>query len=168
MITIATLSAACLLIVAAAAAGLLRVVAPQERQKLDTDVTKQQQQPDGGGESAGGEASATAKAAGAGRLLMPRGLQPEAAAVFHSSSARALYDALFRSHAAARRSLAREAFAPRRTAFVYEFMDGAGDVPTTLRRSKADCPAAEVWKGVARLYRCLQQHHQHQAELGAT
>jgi IK cytokine len=35
-----------------------------------------------------------------------------------------------------------ELFLPRRTAFVYE-LDGdafASDIPTTLRRSKADCP----------------------------
>ncbi len=34
-------------------------------------------------------------------------------------------------------------FLPRRTAFVYDLEDGeALDIPTTLHRSKADCPKA--------------------------
>ncbi|GFH06585.1 uncharacterized protein HaLaN_01239, partial [Haematococcus lacustris] len=42
-----------------------------------------------------------------------------------------------------------EQFLPRRMAFVYEFeADENGqvaDIPTTLRRSKADCPQASSW-----------------------
>lgn len=54
--------------------------------------------------------------------------------------ARALFDCIFNPA----RSKVAEMFQPRRTAFVYEFEseDPAldSDVPTTLRRSKADCP----------------------------
>jgi hypothetical protein len=39
-----------------------------------------------------------------------------------------------------------ELFLPRRTAFVYELEDGEdmSDIPTTLRRSKLDCPPVSV------------------------
>ena len=35
------------------------------------------------------------------------------------------------------------AFLPRRTAFVYDMEDSYVEIPTTLRRSKDDCP--KVW-----------------------
>lgn len=51
-----------------------------------------------------------------------------------------MYTAVFQPQ---RRSVA-EKFQPRRTAFVYELDDDEDglDIPTTLYRSKADCPKA--------------------------
>ena len=77
---------------------------------------------------------------------------------FHTSVGRAVHDYLFNRQ----RSNVREAFLPRRMAFVFQL--GAGgvgededvdellgdnggldsDIPTTLRRSKADCPQVRV------------------------
>lgn len=55
--------------------------------------------------------------------------------------ARALFDTLFNPPRAPRVA---EMFHPRRMAFVFEFdseeAEFNADVPTTLRRSKADCP----------------------------
>jgi len=62
---------------------------------------------------------------------------------FATPLGRSLYQSLFRP-AAAGRHVVREMFQPRRTAFVFESVEGASDVPTTLRRSKADCPPVQV------------------------
>jgi IK cytokine len=65
---------------------------------------------------------------------------------FETAAGRALYNAVFRPPPH-NRTLVREMFQPCRTAFVWEDAEeggGAGDVPTTLRRSKADCPPVEV------------------------
>jgi IK cytokine len=67
------------------------------------------------------------------------------AASFVGSQGRALYAALFSQPTAHQRAAAvRESFLPRRLAFVYELDGGgaAGELPTTLRRSQADCPPA--------------------------
>src|SRR5690242_7733737 len=59
---------------------------------------------------------------------------------FHTPMARILYSILF--DPPVKRSVA-EMFQPRRMAFVYELdeQDHSTDMPTTLRRSKEDCPA---------------------------
>lgn len=58
--------------------------------------------------------------------------------VFKTALARGVYAALFEPE----RVNAAEQFLPGRTAFVYELEGGAAgaDIPTTLRRSRADCP----------------------------
>jgi hypothetical protein len=78
--------------------------------------------------------------------MLPRGIakeQQQQQVQFESPQGRAVYDALFKPPLV-NRALIREMFQPRRTAFVFEFGEGAGDVPTTLRRSKADCPQVQV------------------------
>jgi hypothetical protein len=78
--------------------------------------------------------------------MVPRGIakeQQQQQMQFESPQGRAVYDALFKPPLV-NRALIREMFQPRRTAFVFEFGEGAGDVPTTLRRSKADCPQVQV------------------------
>ena len=57
---------------------------------------------------------------------------------FHTSIGRGVFDAIFNPP----KLNGSEQFLPKRTAFVYELdNDGANpDIPTTLRRSKADCP----------------------------
>ena len=57
---------------------------------------------------------------------------------FTTPLGRAVFAALFRPP----RINVSELFLPRRTAFVYELdaEPGTSDIPTTLRRSKADCP----------------------------
>ena len=57
---------------------------------------------------------------------------------FHTSIGRGIFDAIFNPP----KINVSEQFLPRRTAFVYELeIDGFNsDIPTTLRRSKADCP----------------------------
>ena len=57
---------------------------------------------------------------------------------FATPLGRAVFAAVFRPP----RVNASELFLPRRTAFVYELdaEPGTSDIPTTLRRSKADCP----------------------------
>ena len=60
---------------------------------------------------------------------------------FSSSTGRAVHDFLFGSQRRAARTSVAEQFLPRRTAFLYELEDVlAPDAPTTLRRSKDDCP----------------------------
>ncbi|KAF8058133.1 SMU2 [Scenedesmus sp. PABB004] len=105
--------------------GLDYALLHHERAKLEADKAK------------AAEAAAAAKAA----ALLPRGVAAEAAR-FTTAAGRAVYDALFRPPPA-NRALLREMFQPRRTAFVFEFGDLASDVPTTLRRSKADCPPVQ-------------------------
>jgi hypothetical protein len=102
----------------------------QERQKLESDKAK-----------AGDPAAAAAKGAG----MLPRGVAKEQQqqVQFQSPQGRAVYDALFKPPLV-NRALIREMFQPRRTAFVFEFGEGAGDMPTTLRRSKADCLQVQV------------------------
>lgn len=63
-----------------------------------------------------------------------RAPEPAAGPRFATPLGRRVFDAIFRP---ARLEIA-EHFLPRRTAFVYEL--DALDVPTTLRRSQADCP----------------------------
>eukprot|EP00775_Hariotina_reticulata_P005350 gene5350-5586_t len=91
------------------------------RQKLEVDKSKTSEE----------AAEAAAAQAAAQQALSRESLQ------FLTPQGRAVFDAVFRppQH---KRLLVREMFQPRRTAFVFEFEDGAGDVPTTLRRSKAD------------------------------
>jgi hypothetical protein len=68
---------------------------------------------------------------------------------FATPRGRAVYAALFNQPSARQRAAAiRDLFLPRRLAFVYEFDGdagggggGGGELPTTLRRSQADCPA---------------------------
>ena len=57
---------------------------------------------------------------------------------FITADGQAVYNALFRTFKAP----ASEMFLPMRTAFVYDLEehDSSTDVPTTLRRSKEDCP----------------------------
>ena len=69
----------------------------------------------------------------------------KAPARFETPLGRAVYEAACKPPPN-RKALIREMFLPRRTAFVYDFdpETGGGDVPTTLRRSKADCPPVQV------------------------
>ncbi len=60
---------------------------------------------------------------------------PTPAMSFASALGRRVYDTIFRPP----RVDVAELYLPRRTAFVYE-MDSGNDIPTTLRRSRADCP----------------------------
>ena len=57
---------------------------------------------------------------------------------FNTSIGRGVFDAIFNPP----KINVSEQFLPRRTAFVYELDDDSfnSDIPTTLRRSKADCP----------------------------
>lgn len=68
---------------------------------------------------------------------------------FATPEGRAIYLALFNPPA---RNVSKQ-FEPRRSAFVYELdEDAATDVPTTLRRSAADCPPVRHclgWNGLA-------------------
>ncbi len=61
---------------------------------------------------------------------------------FKTALARGVYAALFEPE----RINAADQFLPGRTAFVYELEDGAAaaDIPTTLRRSRADCPPVQA------------------------
>lgn len=104
----------------------------QERQKLEVDKSKEKES----------SAAVAAKAPG----MVPRGVVSKEAMQFQTVQGRAVFDALFRPPPV-NRVLVREMFQPRRTAFVFEFGEGAGDVPTTLRRSKADCPPVQVGQG---------------------
>lgn len=64
---------------------------------------------------------------------------------FTTALGRSVFDCIFHPP----RSDVREMYLPRRTAFVYEF-EGEdaealeSDLPTTLRRSKADCPLVSL------------------------
>lgn len=108
--------------------GLDYALLNQQRQKLKA----------GSGEPGGAAAAAAAAAvAEATAAAQKQSLK------FATPLGRSLYQAVFRP-AAARRNVVREMFQPKRTAFVFEFGEGAGDVPTTLRRSKADCPVVQV------------------------
>jgi hypothetical protein len=99
-----------------------------KQQKQQQDKSK----PDG---------AASAPAAAPSRAAAP--------ATFVTAAGRALYSALFSQAGARQRAAAvRELFLPRRLAFVYDFdAEGSGpggpnsELPTTLRRSQADCPA---------------------------
>lgn len=57
----------------------------------------------------------------------------------------------------------------RRTAFVYDMEDPeAGDIPTTLRRSKEDCPKVSQVAGVSRnraMWECVCERRQGMALL---
>jgi hypothetical protein len=57
---------------------------------------------------------------------------------FLTSIGRGVFDAIFNTP----KIIVSEQFLPRRTAFIYELDDDSfnSDIPTTLRRSKADCP----------------------------
>jgi predicted aminopeptidase len=100
----------------------------QERQKLEHDKSL--------------IASEAAAEAAAAQAAAQQALRREALQ-FQTPQGRAVFDAVFKppQH---NRLLVREMFQPRRTAFVFEFEEGSGDVPTTLRRSKADCPPVLV------------------------
>jgi hypothetical protein len=109
--------------------GLDYALLNQERQKLKS----------GGGDT-GVSAAAAAAAAAVAEATAAAEKQP---VKFATPFGRSLYQAVFRRSGASR-NLVREMFQPRRTAFVFEFGEGSSDVPTTLRRSKADCPAVQV------------------------
>ncbi len=98
-----------------------------------------------------------------GRSTRGRGAQDMA---FKSALARGVYTALFEPE----RINAAELFQPGRTAFVYELDGGGGggggspDIPTTLRRSRADCPPvriAPVECGMCstHTHTCFELHH---------
>lgn len=57
---------------------------------------------------------------------------------FHTSIGRGVFDAIFNPP----KINVSEQFLPKRTGFVYELDDDSvnADIPTTLRRSAADCP----------------------------
>ncbi len=61
---------------------------------------------------------------------------------FKTPLARAVYNAAFHPP----KVNVVEMFQPRRTAFVFDLDEGENglDIPTTLRRSKADCPKARL------------------------
>ena len=64
---------------------------------------------------------------------------------FHTALGRAVWAAIMHRP----KNMASEMFLPRRTAFVYD-LDESGptsDVPTTVRRSKADCPPVSLCPG---------------------
>lgn len=113
--------------------GLDYALLNQQRQKLESGSS------DGG---SGAPQSAAAAAAAAAAAEATAAAQ-KAAVKFSTPLGRSVYHAVFRP-AGGSRNLVREMFQPRRTAFVFEFGEGGGDVPTTLRRSKADCPAVQV------------------------
>lgn len=110
--------------------GLDYALLNQERQKLKS------------GSSDGGPQNAAAAAAAAAVAEATAAAQKQSVK-FATPLGRSLYHAVFRT-ANANRNVVREMFQPRRTAFVFEFAEGSSDVPTTLRRSKADCPAVQV------------------------
>lgn len=65
--------------------------------------------------------------------------------MLRSSSSKSNVSCLLRAFLTERRSSIHEQFMPRRMAFVYDFDEVTDegyvpDVPTTLRRSKVDCP----------------------------
>lgn len=64
---------------------------------------------------------------------------------FNGPVGRAVFDAVFTP---VKRHFVKDMFLPRRTAFVYDFDPTSenyqNDIPTTLRRSKADCPPVQV------------------------
>jgi hypothetical protein len=115
--------------------GLDYALLQQERSKLETGGSG-----GGSGSAAAAAASAAAAAAEAAEAAQRQAAQ---AVSFAGAAGRSLYNAVFRPPPH-NRALVRESFQPRRTAFVFEFEDGASDVPTTLRRSKADCPPVQV------------------------
>lgn len=117
--------------------GLDYALLNQQRQKLESGS--------GDGGSGAGPQSAAAAAAAAAAAEATAAAQ-KAAVKFSTPLGRSVYHAVFRP-AGGSRNLVREMFQPRRTAFVFEFGEGGGDVPTTLRRSKADCPAVQVRGG---------------------
>jgi hypothetical protein len=106
--------------------GLDYALLNQEREKLKSDR--------------GTNAAATAAAAAVAEATAAAQKQ---AMKFSTPLGRSVYSAVFRPQNG-NRAVVREMFQPRRTAFVFEFGEGCSDVPTTLRRSKADCPAVQV------------------------
>ena len=61
---------------------------------------------------------------------------------FVTGSGRSIFNAVFNPP----KINVSELFLPRRTAFVYELEDDdyGSDIPTTLRRSKLDCPMVRI------------------------
>ena len=64
---------------------------------------------------------------------------------FHTALGRAVWTAIMHRP----KNVASEMFLPRRTAFVYDLNESgpSSDVPTTVRRSKADCPPVSLCAG---------------------
>jgi hypothetical protein len=95
----------------------------------------------GGGGAAPGAAGGPAAAGqesrdGAGGAAAPR------AASIKTALGRGVHDFFFGPQRRLSRAALADQFLPRRTAFLFELDDPAApDVPTTLRRSKEDCPA---------------------------
>lgn len=117
--------------------GLDYALLNQERQKLKA----------GGSDDGSGAVSAAsaAAAAAAAAVAEATAAAQKQTVKFATPLGRSLYQAVFRPPGRAHsRNLVREMFQPRRTAFVFEEGEGASDVPTTLRRSKADCPVVQV------------------------
>jgi hypothetical protein len=126
--------------------GLDYALLNQQRQKLESGGS------DGGGGSGPAAAQNAAAAAAAAAVAEATAAAAKASVKFSTPLGRSVYHAVFRP-VGGNRNLVREMFQPRRTAFVFEFGEGGSDVPTTLRRSKADCPAVQVglcWFGWTR------------------
>jgi IK cytokine len=68
--------------------------------------------------------------------------EPEEQVEFRTKMARNIFRTIFKTKAPERNEL----FLPRRMAYVVDLEDdfGESDIPTTLIRSKADCPSLEV------------------------
>jgi len=87
----------------------------------------------------------------------PAAAKKDPPASFVSTQGRTLYAALFKQPSARQRAAAvREMLLPHRLAFAYDFggADGGGgggsaELPTTLRRSQADCPPAPDLVGLS-------------------
>ncbi|EFN50558.1 hypothetical protein CHLNCDRAFT_136594, partial [Chlorella variabilis] len=91
----------------------------------------------GGGAGSDGEGEAPVLA-----KRVPLG-EPEAPATFATPLGRAVHAFFFDPSQRGAGMPVAELFLPRRTAFVYELEEaGAPDIPTTLRRSREDCPKA--------------------------
>lgn len=141
--------------------GLDYALLNQERQKLKAGGA-------GGGSDTGGSNAAAAAAAAAVAEATAAAAEQKQPVKFVTPLGRALYASVFRPPAAAAsRNLVREMFQPRRTAFVFEFEEGSSDVPTTLRRSKADCPVVQVCVVTVCTCVCVyswQDHQQHEEQ----
>jgi IK cytokine len=112
--------------------GLDYQLLERERQKLKAAAA-----------AAGGGSEGSTTAAASAAAPQAKAAAQQQPVKFVSPLGRSLYNAVFRPQSVSRAQV-REMFQPRRTAFVFEFEEGCGDVPTTLRRSKADCPPVQV------------------------
>lgn len=72
-----------------------------------------------------------------GNLRAPQDDQP---VTFRTATAKSVYQWIVKPHTIIK---ANEMFLPGRMAFIYNMEDNFHDIPTTLQRSKADCPVPE-------------------------